>query len=269
MKQRLAVVRGAGDLATGIIYILKSFGFLVVATEIERPTAIRRTVALSEAVYEGRAIVENITGVRCGDPAQIDRALQRGFVPIVVDPQSRIIDDLHPDIVVDAIVAKTNLGTTIDMADIVVGIGPGFYAGRDVHAVVETARGHNIGRAIFDGMAEADTGIPGVINGYGIERVNHSPKEGVIRCLRQIGDSVQAGEAIAFVDDAPVRAKIGGTLRGIIRDGYRVTEGFKIADVDPRDVHDHCFTISDKARMVGFGALFAINHLSKGDCHVD
>jgi xanthine dehydrogenase accessory factor len=259
------VVRGAGDLATGVIYILTSFGFREVATEIAQPSAIRRTVALSEAVYDGMATVEGLTGVLCRDAAAVRQALARGQVPVVVDPESRIIGGLRPDIVVDAIVAKTNLGTSTDMAPIVVGVGPGFFAGQDVHAVVETARGHELGRAIFSGPAQADTGVPGLIGGYGMERVIHSPREGVIRCLRQIGERVHAEEAIAFVDDEPVRTKIGGTLRGLIRSGYRVTKGFKLADVDPRDVKGHCFTISDKARMVGFGVLFAIRQLSKGD----
>ncbi len=267
MKEKYVVVRGAGDLATGVIYILKHFGFRVIATEIEKPSAIRRTVALSEAVYDGSATVEDVTAVRCGNQADITKALDAGYVPVLIDPKSRIIGDMRPDIVVDAIIAKKNLGTHMDMAPMVIGLGPGFCAGEDVHAVVETARGHHLGRMILNGSAKPNTGVPGVIGGYSHERVIYSPQAGVIRCYKKIGDHVQADETIAEVDGAPVRSKIGGILRGLIRDGFEVTEGFKTADVDPRDVYDHCFSISDKARMIGFGTLFAINHFFKETEH--
>jgi len=265
MNRKRIVVRGAGDLATGVIYILKNFGYDVIVTEIAKPSAIRRTVALCEAVYDGEKTVENITGVRCTGLKQIHDVLEAGHIPILIDPDSKIIDDIAPNIVVDAIIAKKNLGTSMRMAPIVIGLGPGFIAGQDVHAVIETSRGHMLGRMILKGSAMPNTGVPGVIGGYSHERVIYAPKAGIIKCLSKIGDHVQAGETIATVEGAPVKTKISGILRGIIRDGYVVTEGFKTADVDPRDVYDHCFSISDKARMIGFGTLFAINHFSKGD----
>ncbi len=267
MMDKTVVVRGAGDLATGVIYILKHFGFRVIATEIEKPSAIRRTVALSEAVYDGIATVEDVTAVLCGSQNEIENTLNDDKVPLLIDPKSRVIEEIKPDIVVDAIIAKKNLGTDMHMAPIVVGLGPGFCAGKDVHAVVETARGHELGRMILNGSAKPNTGVPGVIGGYSHERVIYAPKAGIIRCFKKIGDHVDADEIIADVDGAPVKAKIGGILRGLIRDGFTVTEGFKTADVDPRDVYDHCFSISDKARMIGFGTLFAINHLLKETSH--
>lgn len=254
-------------MATGVIYILKHFGFQVIATEIEKPSAIRRTVALSEAVYDGNATVEDVTAIRCGNHADIIKTLDAGYVPVLIDPKSRIIDDMKPDIVVDAIIAKKNLGTRLGMAPIVIGLGPGFTAGEDVHAVVETARGHELGRMILNGSAKPNTGVPGMIGGYSHERVIYAPQTGVICCHKKIGDRVFGGEIIADVDGAPVKSKINGILRGLIRDGYEVTEGFKTADVDPRDVYDHCFSISDKARMIGFGTLFAINHILKETGH--
>jgi xanthine dehydrogenase accessory factor len=267
MKERCVIVRGAGDLATGVIYILKNFRYQVIATEIEKPSAIRRSVALCEAVYDGSATVENVTGIRCDNQADVLKTLEDGYVPILIDPQSRIIGDMKPDIVVDAIIAKKNLGTHIDMAPVVIGLGPGFCAGEDVHAVVETSRGHHLGRMIVSGFAKPNTGVPGVIGGYSHERVIYAPKAGTIRCYKKIGDHVEADEIIADVAGAPVVSKISGILRGMIRDGFEVTEGFKTADVDPRDVYDHCFSISDKARMIGFGTLFAINHFCKETKH--
>lgn len=271
MKNKLVVVRGAGDLATGVIYILKSFGYHVVATEIEKPSAIRRTVAISEAVYAGRYSVENITGVRCVGLKEVNTGLCSNEVPVVVDPKSDIIKELKPDIVVDAIIAKKNLGTRMDMAPIVIGVGPGFSAGKDVHAVVETSRGHQLGRVITNGEAAKNTGVPGKIEGYGHERVIYAPADGIIKNLSAIGDHVEAGHVIAKVAGCPVKAKISGVLRGLIRDGFEVTEGMKTADVDPRDVSENCFTISDKARMVGYGTLFAINELTnkQGESYAD
>ncbi len=256
------VVRGAGDLATGILYILKNFGYSVVATELAAPSAIRRTVSLCEAVYEGEFTVENITGELCRGK-DVPRVLARGHIPVLVDPEAKIIQALKPDVVVDAIIAKKNLGTGLDMAKTVVGVGPGFTAGEDVHAVVETKRGHNLGRVILEGPAQRDSGVPGTVGGFARERVIYAPASGKIKNIAGIGSHVEAGQTIAKINDADVVANIGGTLRGLIRDGYPVTAGFKTADVDPRDVPEHCYTISDKARLIGFGTLLAIHTLSK------
>ncbi len=262
MKNKLAVVRGGGDLATGIIYILKHFVYDVIITETQNPSAIRRTVSLCEAIYEDEYTVEDITAVLCKSVSDIPSILNQDKIPLLIDPKCEMIKELKPDIVVDAILAKKNLGTTTDMAKIVIGIGPGFCAGKDVHAAVETSRGHNLARVIFSGTASKNTGVPGIIAGYGIERVIHSPCAGIIKNIAKIGDSVDKNEIIAYVNEVPVKAKIAGTLRGLIRDGYKVKNGFKIADVDPRDVSEYCNSISDKSRMIGFGTLFAINKLS-------
>lgn len=262
MNENLVFVRGAGDLATGIISILKTFGFDVVAAELANPASIRRSVALCEAVYEGAYTVEGFTAERCG-PRDVQNILSKGRIPLLVDPEAENIRALNPGIVVDAIIAKKNTGTNMDMAKIVIGAGPGFTAGSDVHAVVETNRGHDLGRVILQGGAQADSGVPGVIGGYAKERVVYAPRAGVIRTIKKIGDHVEAGEVIATVEGEPVRANIGGVLRGLIRDGYPVFSGFKTADVDPRDVPAHCYTISDKARLIGFGVLQAIRILSK------
>jgi xanthine dehydrogenase accessory factor len=262
MNNRLVVVRGAGDLATGILYILKNFGYSIVVTELAAPSAIRRTISLCEAVYEGVYSVENITGERC-EAKDVPGVLAKGHIPVLVDPEAKIIQTLRPDVVVDAIIAKKNLGTTMDMAGTVIGVGPGFTAGGDVHAVVETNRGHTLGRVITEGPAQKDSGMPGVVGGYARERVIYAPASGRIKNIASIGSHVESGQTIATVNGESVRANISGILRGLIRDGYPVTDGFKTADVDPRDVPAYCYTVSDKARLIGFGTLLAIQMLSK------
>ena len=256
----MIIVRGAGDLSTGTIHRLFRAGFRVLALETERPAAIRRQVAFSEAVYDGTATVENVTAVRIGTAEEAEDAWRRGQVPLLVDPAGDSIRQLKPEAVVDAILAKKNLGTTMDMAELTIALGPGFEAGKDVHYVIETMRGHNLGRIIPQGCAAPNTGIPGIIGGYGAERVIHSPAAGTFRQMREIGDTVQAGETIGTVDCGneriPVRTQISGILRGIIRDGFPVTEGFKLADTDPRlEEKKNCFTISDKARCIAGSVL--------------
>jgi selenium-dependent molybdenum hydroxylase system protein, YqeB family len=262
----LVVVRGAGDLATGTIARLLRSGFAVIALEAEKPTAIRRTVALSEAVYEGEAQVAGIVGLKV---ASTDEALRiaregGGRVPILVDPDGLVIEALEPMALVDAIIAKRNLGTRRSMARIVVALGPGFEAPADAHAVVETNRGHDLGRVIYEGAAEPNTGTPGIIGGRGAERVVHAPAAGLIETLCEIGDAVRAGQQIAAIRDAEtgtrtiVESPLDGTLRGLIRPGLSVPAGLKIADVDPRGVRAHCYSVSDKARAIAGGVLEAI-----------
>lgn len=256
----MIIVRGAGDISTGTIHRLFRAGFPVLALETDRPSAIRRKVAFSEAVYDGTATVEGLTAVRIGDAGQAEAILEQGKVPLLVDPAGDSIRQLKPEAVVDAILAKKNLGTTMDMAELTIALGPGFEAGKDVHYVIETMRGHNLGRIIPQGCAAPNTGIPGIIGGYGAERVIHSPAAGTFRQMREIGDTVQAGETIGTVDCGneriPVRTQISGILRGIIRDGFPVTEGFKLADTDPRlEEKKNCFTISDKARCIAGSVL--------------
>ena len=256
----LVIVRGAGDISTGTIHRLFKAGFDVLVLEAERPSAIRRRVAFSEAVYDGAATVEGVTAVRIDGPEHAGEALARGQVPLLVDPAGESIRRLRPAAVVDAILAKRNLGTSMDMAPLTVALGPGFEAGRDVGYVIETMRGHDLGRIITSGCAAPNTGVPGVIGGYGIERVIHAPAAGVFRMRRDIGSVVEAGEAVGFVETPegpiPVQAKIAGLLRGILRDGYSVPKGFKLADVDPRlDQLKNCATISDKARCIAGSVL--------------
>ena len=256
----MIIVRGAGDISTGTIHRLFCAGFQVLALETGHPSAIRRQVAFSEAVYDGTATVENVTAVRIDQAEQAESVLEQGKVPLLVDPAGESIRRLKPYAVVDGILAKKNLGTSMGMAPLTIALGPGFEAGKDVHYVIETMRGHNLGRIISFGYAAANTGIPGIIGGYGAERVIHSPAAGHFRQLREIGNEVLAGETIGTVlsgdQEIPVNTQIAGILRGIIRDGFPVSEGFKLADVDPRlEEKKNCFTISDKARCIAGSVL--------------
>lgn len=274
-KKDLIVVRGAGDLATGTIHRLKKAGFRLLVLEAEHPAAIRRQVALSEAVYAGSARVEDVEAVRMDvDLAEkknrkelleqeMEQIWKKNGVPVLVDPAGLSIAALRPAVVVDAILAKKNLGTTKEMAPLVIALGPGFTAGEDVDVVIETKRGHNLGRVIRSGSAVPNTGIPGIIGGYGKERVMHAQAEGILRNVASIGDIVEARAVIAEIETengtVPVEASLSGLLRGLIRDGYPVTKGFKIADIDPRKEElQNCFTISDKARCIAGSVLEVI-----------
>ena len=274
-KKDLIVVRGAGDLATGTIHRLKKAGFRLLVLEAEHPAAIRRQVALSEAVYAGSARVEDVEAVRMDvDLAEkknrkelleqeMERIWKKDGVPVLVDPAGLSIAALRPAVVVDAILAKKNLGTTKEMAPLVIALGPGFTAGEDVDVVIETKRGHNLGRVIRSGSAVPNTGIPGIIGGDGKERVMHAQAEGILRNAASIGDIVEARAVIAEIETekgtVPVEASLSGLLRGLIRDGYPVTKGFKIADIDPRKEElQNCFTISDKARCIAGSVLEVI-----------
>lgn len=264
----LVIVRGGGDIATGTIMKLYQCGFSVLILEIPNPSAIRRNVAFSDAVYQGIQTVEYVTCYLAEDSAQAAAFLAEGKLTMLIDPDGRCLKDFRPLALVDGILAKKNLGTTRDMAPITVALGPGFCAGADVDAVIETQRGHNLGRVIYHGSAAPNTGIPGKIAGFDKERVIHSPVAGILRNVASITDTVQKGETIAVIETAqgeiPVEATLTGLLRGLIRDGYPVTKGFKIADIDPRaDEYNNCFTVSDKARCIAGGALEAILHLKK------
>lgn len=247
------LVRGAGDIATGTLLRLKRCGFSVAALEVSAPSAIRRTVSFSEAVYDGETTVEGITARRV-------TALPKeptDWIPIFVDPDGTAIRTARPVAVVDAILAKRNLGTSTDMAPATVALGPGFIAGQDVHAVVETKRGHTLGRVIWEGPAIPNTGIPGVVGGYGIERVIHAPVGGKLHIIKDIGSKVESGDIIAWLDNTPVRASISGLIRGMLREGFAVPAGMKMADIDPRPDTDW-HTVSDKAMAVGGGVLEAL-----------
>ena len=260
-RDDVILVRGGGDLATGTIHRLWSAGLKVLVLEAEHPAAIRRQVSVSEAVYEGGAVVE---GMRAALVKTLDEAVvvwQRGDVPVMVDPKGELIPQVRPAALVDAILAKKNLGTTRDMAPLTIALGPGFTAGVDVDFVVETKRGHKLGRIIREGAAAPNSGVPGIIGGYGAERVLHAQAAGIFRNLHSIADFVEAGEAVAEIETPdgqrlPVVTQISGILRGLLRDGYPVTKGFKVADVDPRRAElENCFLISDKARCIAGSVL--------------
>jgi xanthine dehydrogenase accessory factor len=253
-------VRGAGDIATGIAFRLYKSGFAVVMSDLPQPTSIRRTVCFSEAIVNGETRVEDITARFAANAEDAREILSRGEIAVLADETGEIVKSLHPVAVIDAILAKRNLGTKIDDAQIVIGIGPGFTAGVDCHAVVETMRGHTLGRVYYTGSALPDTGIPGNIAGFTLERLLRAPKAGMFRGVKQIGDVVEAGEICAYVDDEPVASRIRGVLRGLLPDGIVVYEGMKSGDVDPRCERSHCFTVSDKALSVGGGALEALLH---------
>ena len=283
----LILIRGAGDIASGIALRLYRAGLDVIMTELPHPTAIRRTVCFSEALRKSREVfVEDVAAVPLRLPAGALKAdesreftrnvwsvLKSRKIAVIEDPDAVSCGILHPDAVVDAILAKRNLGTKITDAPVVVAAGPGFTAGADCHAVVETMRGHTLGRVICEGTALPDTGIPGNIGGYTSERVLRAPADGVFRTVREIGDHVEAGEAVAYVEpgpdsagekrpDSPVIAALSGVLRGLLPDGTPVRKGMKSGDVDPRDVMDNCHTASDKALAVGGGVLEAVLRLS-------
>lgn len=305
MKNDLKIlVRGAGDIASGIIWSLAYAGFNVCCTEVEKPSTIRTEVAFSTAIYDGK---KTLDGVECifyegshsspvqGDSHSVDYIVGASYtsanqiitndiykcweekkVALIIDQDAKILDEIEFDVVVDAILAKKNLGTKIDMASLVIGVGPGFTTNVDCHIAIETMRGHNLARIIVNGSPMENTGVPGLIAGHSNDRVIHSPANGIIHNLHKIGDTVKKDEVIAVIDEglhnSPVQvgsqqdgvkvlASIDGILRGIIRDGYKVTTGLKIADIDPRlTEYDNCFTISDKARSIGGAVVMAIMH---------
>lgn len=256
---KMILVRGGGDLATGVIHKLHQSGYQVLILECDRPSAIRRHVSFCEAVYDGTAEVEGVVCRRITENdirTQCRKCWVQGEIPLLTDTHGKYIRELEPEAVIDAILAKKNLGTSRDMAPLTVGLGPGFTAGEDVDYVIETMRGHNLGRIIKKGIALPNTGVPGLIAGIGKERVIHSPAAGNMKNICQIADLVEKDQVIAMVGDTPVKATISGVIRGLIRDGYPVFEGMKIADIDPRaEQKKNCFTISDKARCIAGGVL--------------
>jgi xanthine dehydrogenase accessory factor len=247
-------------MATGIAHRLFMAGITrVVMTEIARPLAVRRGVAFCEAVYEGFMEVEGVRAERIPSGAALDRLWERGSVGVIVDPSWSIGGEIKPDVVVDAMMAKRNTGTNRAEAPLVIGVGPDFKAPDDVHAVVESNRGHNLGRVIYKGQAEPYTGVPGSTEGYKEERVLRAPIAGSVKHVKTLGDRVSKGETILYVGEEPVQAEIGGIVRGLIRE-IEVEKGEKVGDVDPRAEPTNCFTISDKARSIAGGVLEAIMH---------
>jgi xanthine dehydrogenase accessory factor len=249
------VIRGGGDLATGVAVRLFRAGFKIIILEIERPTVIRLAVSFARTVYESKAVIEGIEGFLVSSCKEAQNIINQRKIAVLIDSEGNYIDKLNPTILIDAILAKRNLGTGKEQAPLVIGLGPGFTAGKEVDAVVETKRGHYLGRVIYQGKAELDTGIPGEIKGESIRRLLKSPADGEIMPLHKIGDLVKLDEVVAEVAGVPLKAEISGVLRGLIYTRTQVTRGMKVGDIDPRGIKDHCFTVSDKARSIGGGVL--------------
>ncbi len=247
------LIRGAGDIASGTLLRLKRCGYSVVALETSTPTAIRRTVSFCEAVYAGAMTIEGVTARLVKDLPTTPTT----WIPLLIDPEGRCIRKIRPVAVIDGILAKRNLGTSLDMAPATIALGPGFTAGEDVHAVIETKRGHTLGRVLWRGAALPNTGIPGVVGGVGKERVIHAPVGGTIHISQDIGSKVEQNDPIAYIDNTPIPAPISGIVRGMLREGFQVPQGMKMADIDPRPEADW-HTVSDKALAVAGGVLEAL-----------
>ncbi len=273
---RPIVVRGGGDIATGTVLALSKAGYPVIILECEKPTAIRRNVAFCDAIYErdrwyGEG-TKTVEGVTCTLTSNVDDALRRaapGRPMIMIDPDLKYLERLKPDVLVDAILAKKNLGMKINMAPLTIALGPGFTAGVDVRCVIETMRGHNLGKIFYTGEALPDTGTPGNIGGYDEERVIHAPCDGTLKCIANIGDIVEQGKVIAVIEDGKTRVKVPATLSGVVRgmlpEEFKVTKGLKMADIDPRiDQQENCSTVSDKARCIAGSVLQLVVAYEKG-----
>ena len=252
------LIKGAGDLATGIASRLYSAGHQIMMTDIAVPLTVRRLVAFSRAVYEGEAVVEDMTARLAKNQEEAEQIMEEGDIPVLVDPKAECVEWFQPDVIVDAILAKRNLGTKITDAPFVIGVGPGFTAGEDCNCVVETKRGHTLGNEIWDGSAIPNTGVPGNVGGYSIERLIKASADGVIEPKAVIGDMVRKGQIVAITGGEPVYALMDGIVRGMLQPGVQVTKGLKIGDIDARAKLEHCRTISDKARAIGGGVLDAV-----------
>lgn len=258
-SDKIVIVRGGGDIASGTINRLHNMGFRVLVLEIPKPNFIRRKVCYGEAVYEGEFFLEGVASKLAHSLEEIYSVWKEGKIPVYIDSEMKILEKLSPDVIIDGILAKKNLGMSKELAPVTIGLGPGFEAGKDVHAVIETNRGHNLGRVIYKGKAAENTGIPGIIQGYGRERVIYAPEEGVLKIVHDIGDIVKKDEVIAYIGNEPVKASLTGLIRGMIREGSFVKKGLKISDIDPRENQlENCYTISDKARTVSGGAAEAV-----------
>lgn len=262
MFPKMVLIKGAGDLATGVAHRLYQAGMKVALTEIEKPSPVRRTVSFAQAVFDGQTEVEGIKARRAENSEEALNILKKMEIPVIIDPDLSSLNSLQVDVLIEGTLSKKNTGIKINDAPVVIALGPGYFAGRDVHAVVETARGHYLGRVIYNGQAISNTGIPGEVKGFSAERVIRAPAEGIFNTKCKIGDMVAAGDIVAYVGDVTVKANISGVIRGLLHDGIEVHQGMKAGDVDPRGCREYCFTISDKARAIGGGVLEAILHLS-------
>lgn len=257
----LVIVRGGGDIATGICHRLFKAGFNILILDIEQPTTIRRRVAFSESIYSREIVVEGVKAVHVKRIEDIYHEINKGNIPVYIDPTGAVISELSPLAVVDSILAKKNLGTNMDMAPITIGVGPGFEAGKDVDLVIETKRGHFLGKVIYEGSAIPNTSIPGNILGHTEERIIRASADGEVKPLVQIGDMVEKGQVICKVGEIDVIANLSGIVRGMIIEGINVTKGYKIGDIDPRGHIENVDTISEKARAIGGGVLEALMYM--------
>ena len=252
-------IKGAGEMASAVAWRLYQARIRTIfMMETADPLAVRREVSFCEAIHDGKQTVEGVKAVSAAQVEQVPSIWQAGHIAVLADPQWHAISQIKPDVVIDAILAKRNLGTALHEADLVIALGPGFSAGQDAHLVIETNRGHDLGRIISGGAAEPNTGIPGSIGGYAGERVLRAPADGCFSAKRAIGDLVKSGDVVGTVDDQEVTAQIGGILRGLIRDGSRAEKGLKLGDIDPRAEVRYCYTISDKSRAIAGSVLEAI-----------
>lgn len=263
MNTEVIVVRGGGDIASGIIQKLHRSGFKVLILELKTPMVIRRRVSFAQAIFDGETTVEEIKAVKASTIDEIKNIWDREQVPIIIDEECSILKKINVDILIDSTLAKRNLGMEKSLAPITIAVGPGFEAGRDVDIVIESNRGHDLGKLIFNGFAQANTGEPGNISGFTTERVIKAPCEGKIKSVLDIGDTVKKGQIIAQIGTVPVVSKIEGVIRGLIMNNTYVMEGLKIGDVDPRGIKEYCFTISEKARAIGGGVLEAILYIKR------
>lgn len=252
------LIKGAGDLASGVAHRLHNSGFKLLMTDLDKPTVIRRTVSFAQAIFDGETVVGGVKAVRADKLENAYRVMDQGQIAVIVDPEAACIKEYQPDVVIDSILAKRNLNTSLKDAPVVIALGPGFYAGKDCHAVVETKRGHNLGVIYYEGAAIPDTGTPGEIGGESIRRLLKAPVAGVFKQVGKIGELVRAGDLIAYCGETPLYTEISGCLRGLLSEGLAVCERMKVGDVDPRGEVEYCFTISDKARALGGSVLEAM-----------
>ena len=254
------IIKGAGDLASGVAHRLAYAGFSLLMLELPHPLVVRRTVSFASAIFEGSIVVEGLKATLIGEVSEVESCWARGIIPVLVDPDGVSIREMRPHVLVDAVMAKRNIGISINDAPCVIGLGPGFTAGKDVNAVIETQRGHHLGRAIYTGSPEPDTGVPAEVCGFAAQRLLRAPASGKFIPCKDIGEMVRKGEKVATVGDTPLYANIGGLVRGMLHTGAEVKTGIKVGDIDPRGAGIDWRTISDKARAVGGGVLEAIMH---------
>jgi len=257
----IVLIRGGGDLASGVALRLFHAGFRVAISELPQPLAIRRRVSFAEAVYEGETTIEGITAKLVKDPTDTLRTIQvfaKNFIPVMIDPQAAAVNALHPTVVVDARMLKQHVELLPKTIQLIIGLGPGFIAGENCHAVIETQRGHTLGRVIWDGSPLSDTGLPEPLDEWRRERVLRAPVSGILEAKTEIGDFLEKGQTIAEISGEKINAPFKGILRGLIRPGIPIEQGCKVGDIDPRNDPRLCNLVSDKSLAIGGGVLEAI-----------